>query len=383
MLKRRDVLAGAGALAVMPWLAGRALAAEAPVVVPIALGARVIVACGINGAGPYFFMIDTGGTMSLIEDALARELKLPTIANQRIKGVGGGAAAAVYRARELAIGGTLRLPDVVFNGTEGGGFGKDIRGTLAAGTVTGYDSVLDFDAGEWRVYPHGFGELAGFTPVDSTIAQKGHGAARIVATVAIDGQAFRCLVDTGSPGEIVLYPEAARRTRFWNDATVNYAPMRGHGIGGQTAIGRMVRAGSAAIGPLAFDRPLVRLEGGARGQRDADGVIGLGLIRQMNLATDVRRRRLMVQRNHVAPPTGLASTSGLWVDRKGDRLVVAGVGHGSPAAAAGIVPGDLVIDTTFAALIRALGSGAGAQVAMTIEHDGKPRRVTMTLADYL
>lgn len=383
MLKRRDVLAGAGGLAVMPWLAGRVAAADAPVIVPMALDGRVIVACGINGAGPYFFMIDTGGTMSLIDDALARELKLQTIASQRLSGVGGAANAAVYRARDLVIGGTLRLPDVVFDGTEGSGFGKDVRGTLAAGAVTGYDSVLDFDAGEWRVYPHGFGALAGFMPVDSTIERKGHGAARIIATVAIDGQAFRCLVDTGAPGEIILYPEAARRTRYWDNPAVNYAPMRGRGIGGETAVERMVRARQASFGPIAFERPLVQLEGGARGRRDADGVIGLGLIRQMNLATDVRQRRLLVQRNRVAAPTGLASTSGMWVDRKGDRLVVADVGHGSPAAAAGIVPGDVVINTTFATLIRALGSGPGAQVTMTIEHDGTPRRVTIVLADYL
>lgn len=384
MLKRRDVLGGIGAATVMPWLARPAFAADdAPAIVPIVLDERVICACGINGTGPYFFMIDTGATTSLIDEPLARQLKLQTIASQRFSGIGGEANLAVYRAHMLSIGGAITLPDVVLDGTDGRGLGKDVRGTLAAGALTGYDSVLDFDAGEWRIYRRGFGDLPGFTAVESTIAHQGRSAARIIATVDVDGQPFRCLVDTGAPGGIILYPEAARRTRFWNDATVNYAPIRGKGIGGQTAVSRLVRANRATIGPVAFERPLVRLDGGARGQRDTDGIIGLGLIRHVNLATDVRRGRLLVQRNQLAPSEAKAPTSGMWIDRDGDTLVVADVGHGSPAAAAGIVAGDRIVDTDFATLVRALGSNAGAQVAMTIEHGGQKRRVTIVLADYL
>lgn len=386
MLSRRDALGGMGAALALPWLAGRAAAAgDAPIVVPIALDSqRVIVACGINGTGPYFFMIDSGGTMSLIDEALARELSLPAIASSRIRGVGGAANAAVYRTHDFLIGGVLQQHDLIFHGADGAGFGADIRGTLAAGALTSYDSVLDFDASAWRIYPHGFGDLAGFTPVESSVSQVGrHGSAVIIVTVGIDDQSFRCMLDTGAPSEIVLYPEAARRTRYWNDPAVHYAPVRGRGIGGQDALSRMVRAERATIGPVSFERPLVRLDGGARGQRFADGVVGLPLIRQLNLATDARRGRVLVQRNHVAPPPDHASMSGLWVDQKEGRLIVADVGRGSPAAAAGIAPGDLIVDTSFAKVLKALASGPGASVTMTIEHEGARRRATIVLADYL
>lgn len=383
MISRRTTLAGIGAGLLMPGLLGRASAAPSPIAVPITIDDRVLVACGINGAGPYFFMIDTGGTMSLIDNALASDLKLATFAAARIRGVGGAANTAVYRAHRLSIGGELDLADVAFNGIDGGGLGKDVRGTLAAGTVTGYDSVLDFDAGEWRIYPRGFGDLPGFTPVESTLAHDGNGAARIFVTVTVDGQPFRCMLDTGSPAEIVLYPEAARRTRYWDDPSVNYAPIRGRGIGGKDAIGRVVRAQAAAIGPITFDRPLVRLDGGARGQRSSDGIVGLPLIRQFNLAVDVDKRRVQVQPNHAPRFREAAPTSGLWVDRDGARLVVADVGRGSPAAKAGIVSGDVIGNATYGALMKALGSGAGANVTLTIIHDGQQRRATIALADYL
>ncbi|TPG17605.1 hypothetical protein EAH87_12920 [Sphingomonas koreensis] len=383
MISRRSVVAGIGMGAALPLLATRAAAAEAPIIVPIAVDDRVLVACGINGSDPYFFMIDTGGTMSLIDNDLARDLKLTVVASERLRGIGGDENSALYRAHTLSIGGQLHLSDVVFNGRDGHGLGRDVRGTLAAGAVTGYDSVLDFDAGEWRIYPHGFDSIPGFTAVDSTISHESRGAARMIVTVIIDDQPFRCLLDTGAPGEIILFPEAARRTRYWNDSGINYAPLRGSGIGGQDAIGRLVRAERAVIGPVTFDRPLVRLEGGQRGQRSSDGIIGLPLIRQFNLATDVRRRRVLIQPNHVAPRRARAPTSGLWVDRHGERLIVADVGKGSPAAQAGIVPGDVVVDTTLARLIRALARPPGASVALKIDHQGQRRDVTLVLADYV
>jgi membrane-associated protease RseP (regulator of RpoE activity) len=205
----------------------------------------------------------------------------------------------------------------------------------------------------------------------------------MIVTVAVDGQPFRLLIDTGSPGEITLYPEAARRTRFWNDATIPYAPVRARGVGGQAGISRLVRAGQAQLGPVTFDRPLVRLDGGMRGQQSTDGVIGLPLIRGVNLATDVRRRRVLVQANRLPPDRARASLSGIWVDQLDGALVVADVGRGSPAAAAGIKPGDRIEGMDFASLIRKLGGKPGAMVELSIMRQGQSIPLRFKLADYI
>ncbi|MGN6377181.1 MAG: aspartyl protease family protein [Sphingomonas sp.] len=387
MISRREAVAGLGACMVLPGLAGTAAAAKGPLIVPIGLAERrVLVAVAIDGTGPYLFMIDTGGTLSLIEDALAHDLKLPVVDSSAIRGVGGTARSALYRVAELSIGQVLSERNLAFHGVGGGGFGKDVRGTLAAGAITSYSSVLDFDEAQWRVYPEGLPELPGYAAVASELAhlpQSPRGSRYIFATVTLDGQPFKCLLDTGHPHMLTLYPEAARRTRYWRDPGVPYAPVRASGVGGTGALSRMVRAKTLGIGPAEFAAPLVTLDGGARGQRFADGVIGLSVLRQLNLATDTRRGRLLIARNNQQPDKEDAPTSGLWVDDKNGELVVTDVGHGSPAATAGITPGDIVVGARLHDFVQALATGAGAEVTMTIKHDGTPRRVTIRLANYL
>ena len=384
MISRRSALLGMGAGLVAPWIAGRAVAADGPLVVPIAIqGPRILVAVGIDGQGPFFFLIDTGGTLSLIDNALARQLKLPVVSGHLIRGGNGkSTSSALYRAREVSIGNVVRDGNLAFNGVDGFGFGEDIRGTLAAGALTAYDSVLDLDRGEWRIYRNGLPDLPGFTPIESDVGHPTrHGSAYMYATASLDGQSYRFLLDTGAPAGVRLYPEAVRRSSLWGKGS--YAPVRSSGVGGRGAIDRIVRAGALNLGGIAFDRPLVHLDGGGRGQRVADGVIGFAVLRQLNIATDVRHGRLLIERNRLKPPPERASTSGLWIDQRGDTLVVADVGRGSPAAAAGIVPGDIIAGHRLGEVVHALGSGAGATVGLTIEHDGTPRRVSIALADYL
>jgi serine protease Do len=386
MITRRMAVAGIGAAALAPLWAARAAAADdAPAVVPIAVqGSRVLVAIGIDGQGPFFFLIDTGGTVSLIDTALARQLQLPIVARTVLSGAGGKQSAAIYKASEVLIGAVVRERDLAFNGVEGFGFGKDIRGTLAAGALTAYDSVLDFDHGEWRIYPHGLPDLPGFTAIDSSIGHPARsGSAYAYATAAIDGQSYRFLLDTAAPAAVRLYPEAVRRSGLWDDPERPYAPVRRGGIGGAGPVDRLVRARMLNLGGIAFDAPLVLLDGGARGQRVADGVIGFEILRQLNIATDVRRRRLLVERNHQLPPPPVYPLAGIWIDQKGDALVAADVGRGSPAAAAGIAPGDRIVGQTLASVVHQLGGPPGSSVPLTIEHDGARRNVTLMLRRYL
>jgi len=77
-MKRREFLslvAMSGVAAATPSVA---LAADPRVFAcKIALiGSRVVVATTIGGSGPYPFMIDTGGFLSFIDEALAKSLKL-------------------------------------------------------------------------------------------------------------------------------------------------------------------------------------------------------------------------------------------------------------------------------------------------------------------
>jgi serine protease Do len=176
--------------------------------------------------------------------------------------------------------------------------GRDAAGAFAAGLFTGADSALDFGRGEWRLYPDGRGTRDGYRELPSTIQHVGgdNGSAYVMVDAVLDGVSYRFLLDTGMPGQIMLWSTATRRSGLWNDAGP-YAPTRSSGIAGRGERGRLVRAASLRIGDFAFERPLVFLNdpGGYQRARTVDGMIGLNYLELLNLSTDVRRGKLWAQ----------------------------------------------------------------------------------------
>ena len=374
---------GLGASVALSSFRARAAALGDPIVVDFAAPAgRLLVAAAVNGKGPFFFTIDTGGTMGLINKEFAAQQGLPVVGERRIHGLSGDSSTTTYLVSDLLLGGSLRAHDVTFQSVNFT-LGEDVVGSLPAGTLTRFDSVLDFSAGEWRIYRDGLPPLPGFVEVTSRIAQPVTDApSYIYVTVMVEGQPFNCIVDTGTTSALILYPRAAKRTRLWNDPSVPYAPVRINTVGGEGAVTRIVRARDVTIGPVRFDAPLIRLQSSTP-RFEADGLIGLQLLRQLDLAVDTRHRHLMVKSNRRPVPRDRAPMSGLWIDRRGDRLLVADVGRGSPAEKSGILPGDQVVDAIPQRLFDSLQGPEGANVEMTTLRRGHRRQVTIMLSDYL
>jgi hypothetical protein len=344
---------------------------------------RVLIAVGMNGQGPFIFMIDTGQYISMIRPDLAKQLKLPAQGYERTRGIGGkGDRFALYLARDFIIGGGIRQSAVMLQDSFRFGYQQDIYGALAAGILTASDTDLDFDAGELRLYPDGRGDRPGYVAVESEIPradQPDRGSRKILATLMLDGHPIRCELDTGSPNTLALNQSAARRLGLSDDRP--FAPQRPSGIGGAGPLARIVRANEMELGGIRADRPIVTLLGNDIGTA-ADGIVGLSFIRRFNMSIDARSRKLWIKPSRQEAPADRYGLSGLWLDRDGARIVVVAVGIGSPAAAAGIRPGDHVAGEWNAAL-RAIGGGIGTTAKLTIERGGQPREVALILADYL
>ena len=385
MIGRREVVAAMAGSLVMPRVA---LAADRRMFkASIALeNNRVLVAVGMNGKGPYIFMIDTGAYVSLIRPELAKELGLLVMGHEGTSGIGGkGRPFAIYRARDFIIGGSIRQSSVVLEDSFEFGYQSEIYGALAAGILTAQDADLDFDAGELRIYPDGRGDRSGFVALDSEIPraeQPNRGSRQILATVTVDGRPVRCLLDTGSPNTLSLDQAAARRLGLWDGRP--FAPVRPNGIGGTGPIGRIVRVGSIGMGGLTVDRPQITLLGNDIGGRHDgfEGIVGLSIIRRFNLSIDTRGRKLWVKPSRQSSPPGRYGLSGLWLDRDGARIKVAEVGTGSPAAKAGIAVGD-EIDGDWDNVLRAIGGPADSIARLAVKRGGDTREVALTLAPYL
>ncbi|MEI9851739.1 MAG: retropepsin-like aspartic protease [Sphingomonas sp.] len=215
-MNRRDVVRALGLGAGAALLPRAAVAQDDVFVARIALlGVRVVIAVTIGGRGPYQFMIDTGAFLSLIDKTLAIELGLRPNGKADVSGAGGTAELDRYEARDVNLGG-LRQKFVSFAAHDASGFGPNIRGALAAGLLTEMDGDLDFERGEWRLYPDGRKERPGFVRLASQITHPDRnevGSAHMFAHATIEGGAIQVPARHRSAGRgaAVLPRGAAQR----------------------------------------------------------------------------------------------------------------------------------------------------------------------------
>ena len=379
---RRSVVGGGLALAAAGVPLGRAFAADKPPYVNrIAIdGNRVWIAAKIGDKGPYFFIIDTGAYISLINDAFAKSLGLSKRLGQAAMGIGGVSDHSWYNAGTVSLASGIRFPEMLFAGTDAK-LGKDAVGSFGAGLFTTYDSDLDFAKGEWRAYTGGRPNFDGLVKLKSRFT-KDSGGARIIADATVDGFEGDFLIDTGAPGEILLSGRAAANSGLWNDSQP-YSPGRLHGIGKGSVEARTVRAKRLKIGPFVFERPLVRLSAPGTPSAPQDGIIGLKTLGLLHLTTDVSSGTLWAAPNEAPQAPSTYPLSGVWLEEERGRVVVEEVGTGSPAAAAGLRKGDVLIGGDLPAMIRAINGGPGRQISLKIQRGGTQQDLHYTLADYL
>lgn len=379
-------IGGAAGLAALPRLAGAAQQGRVYVNRIGLVGSRVAVWVMVKGQGPFLFGLDSGAPMGVVDEAFAKRLKLARGRARFVTGVGGTSKLYGYIVRDLVLSGGIGLAEMELSGVPEGVLGNGIMGMLGSGAFTIFDSVLDFDRGEWRIHRDGPADRAGFVRAESELSSgdpADRAAAHIYATAELDGTRYRFVVDTGAPGEVSLSWKAAQRSGLWSDERP-WAPQRAVGLGGMAAMGRIVRAASFTIAGIAFERPIVLLRApDGDVDRNIDGIIGLRVLQRLNLATDIAGRALWVQRNRLPRPPNNYGYSGLWLDRRGGELVVEAVGAGSPAQAAGILAGDRLPGKDPDLLVAALRGDPGTRLPLTVVRGGTTRAVTLTLKDYL
>lgn len=383
MLTRRHVVGlGLTGLAAAPLLLRpdplRAQAAPAVYDIPLQLTpSRLAMQVRINGSGPFGLVLDTGGALSLIDADVARQLRLQPRGRVTL-GLGGKTDRYdLYRADEVQFGDRLRQPGVAFAATKTR-FGEGMIGSLASGFLASFDSELDFAALRLRIYPNGSPARPGWDRQVRTLrsSQLPGASPHFFADAALGDVAFSALLDTGAPPALIAHPELVRRLAL-PDGPWSPEYKRGN------TVDRIIRYPAPfRLGSLVVDRPLVSVRGESR--FGADAIVGLPLLRQLDLATDVKDNLLFIRPNGQPAPPPRYNMSGLWVDRDGDRLTAGAVGRGSPAEGAGIHVGDRLSGMDFQTMIRRLNGSPGDHVALTVASGaGTGRAVDLTLRDYL
>lgn len=375
-LDRRRFIAATSAFAVVPFY--QISASTADVAIPIRLTERrVLVDCSIGASGPYPFVLDTGGTIGLLQLALAERLRLRKVGDSNLALLQGRKAYPIYEAKDFAFGGLLRQPSAAFAGVDNVGFGDGAVGSLAAGTLTSLDSELDFDASVWRIHRSDTPDRTGWTRFADAIAPYGNrnGSPFLYADIEMAGRTVRFGIDTGMPPSSRIYRKAAEALGLWD--APKWAPA------GPDGRGRLVRAPSVTIAGATVEGALFLVQDEADWGAFPNGILGLPLLRLFNIATEAANKAVLFRRNTLAPLPPRYNMAGMWIDRAGQEIAISVVGPGSPAAAAGLKVGDRIVGREFTDFIRAMAEPAGSTIAMTVRSGAATRAVTLTLTDYL
>ena len=243
-----------------PWAAG------AHDAIPFVRGERdaIVVSVGIEGRGPFPFLLDTGTAVTRVDAELAGEMALPRIGDTEVVTLAGGQRVGRYRASRLALGPhvmeavdvlagrTVPLPDV----------GVPIRGVLGQSALARISYGIDYR--RRRVV---FSRPSGDRLVRVPLAWREGRPAAVVRDG--DARALALVLDTGLDAPVLF----ERRGR-----PLPYPDVRGLRYAASTSAGR---ADLRAVSVPSLELGALRLRGltaavvddVAAGGREEDGLL--------------------------------------------------------------------------------------------------------------
>jgi hypothetical protein len=286
--------------------------------------------------GPYHFLIDTGASVTLVTSELAaryaaKNLPLPAIPLVRVKSAEGETALlSATTLRRIELGGARfeNVPALIYDCSAlSAHLGIKIDGIL--GFPLFRETLLTLD------YPRSRVLLQPRWPrpaiPGSAIAFNNDRKTPIVP-VRLGDQTFIALIDSGSDTTLSLNPaglQPAFAVPPRTGATV--ATLSGDR---EQRIGRL--AENLRLGAYVLERPVAELT-------DDLSSLGGGVLKHFTVTFDQERGRVTFYRETPGPlPPEPRRSAGLSFDKTPAYWRVAGVVPGSPAAAAGVQPGDLV-----------------------------------------
>jgi predicted aspartyl protease len=316
----------------------------------IAFGGIVFFPVRVNSAGPFQFLLDTGGGGSSVDREIAKTLGLKMERGQA--SVSGNASLEVGVIPEA----TIQIADTQLNGRLLAAplsplepiFGRRLDGILGGNFMMQHVVELDFEDNVMRLHDPGNFRYGGrgselpFSIVD--------GIPYVELNLSLpNGKATRgsFLIDTG--GNMVVHVHrqvAVDRGLLEGLATL---PETGYGIGGGSTSRVASRGSVLSIGPYRFKQPIVVFTddtAGLRANPASVGLLGMEVLRRFKVTFDYGRSRMYLEPNSRFSDPFVYDASGLRLRASRPSFsppFVSGVSDSSPASEAGIVRGDVLL----------------------------------------
>lgn len=301
------------------------------------VGNFIIVEAKWDRFGPYRFLIDTGSSVTLVTPALARRYPgrgamAPGTPPLRVRGAEGSVVELPRGSLRRIELGDARFEDVdvlLFDCAQlSAHLGVNIDGVLGFPLFRETLLTLDYPGSRVLLRP-----AASLAPVPGSVVAFDDARKVPLISVRLGGRSLIALIDSGSDAAFSLNPVGV------NPRYVA-GPAEGGVVG--TIAGerqqKVARLGEPlAVGEQVFEQPIVDLT-------DELSTIGGGFLRHFSVTFDQQRDRVTFYRD-VSGPIGTPSqrSAGLSFSKTPAYWRVAGVVPGSPAQAAQVARGDLVI----------------------------------------
>ena len=329
------------------------------------------VAGNVNGSPPLSFVVDTGATTTSLDPAVAQAADIAAGSKAPLL-----AAKRIFPEQVFALASTAYITAMSGHAT---------AGVLGQPQFSRYSLALDFDRSRAALLsPDICPSAAARLPIVTA-----GGLPFVEASIPLpDGQQATglFLIDTGQPGPgivlaagfVAAHPALLAGPRLEQPAA------------GKSPATTLVRLPELRLGSLRLHAPIAAV-GTGNGNTDnarLAGVLGLEALRRFNLIVNRRYGALFLEPNRHTGDAFEADMSGLLLDTTADgKLVVAAVTPGSPAAAAHVQAGDVLVrmeDKTIAAanlgsVVAALRSAPGETAHAAFERNGKRLRTTLRL----
>ncbi len=354
----------------------------------------ILLEVAVNGVGGMNFLLDTGASVSVINESLVTDLGLDKKGRLvEVIGAAGRAEASFTRVESIAMPG-LELVNQRLLAVNLDPFlpyvGRRVDGILGFDFISRFVLKIDYENQSISAYrPSAYSysgegqvlkiELEGNLPVIEGLVEDEHGG--------------RFLLDTGASAALVLHREFIESHQLLKGKRDRREVFSG-GVGG---VVRQISAHLTAFGVGKYRFPdlptlfsLERKEAGRSRRAPVAGKIGATMLNHFTICLDYRRGRVILEPNRFYSEPVRMDRSGLQLVLSDGVVLVAGVARKSPAGRGGVKVLDrlVMLDGRRASelglpYIRDVLRGpAGNRVRLLLERNDKERTVTLKLKDY-
>jgi predicted aspartyl protease len=361
-------------------------------------GNKVYIPVRVNGAGPYWFLLDTGSVSNVVDSETAKSLGIAVNEPFETRGAGekslaGGVGSHVSLEIAGLELGQPRIDVLPINAAISAAEGRAVNGLLGYQFFEHFVVQIDYVRRQLQISPPASFHYTGAgEPIPLEIVR---GNILVSASFTMpDGKRRpgKFLVDTGWRSALTFNAPFAASQHLAAMAPKTVDAVTGMGIGGPT-VDTMARIPSLKLGRYTIENfvgNFSHAKSGVLSQTDFAGIIGAEILRRFTVVFDYPHQRMILDPNSTSTAPYEFDMSGLFITASGEpskEFTVYSVIENSPAGQAGLRVGDIIqaIDErpassfTLEQVRQLLRESNGQEHSVTVRRNGNDFTVQLQL----